>query len=247
MDINKIYNSRNTLLKIYDKYGYDTSNIPNLSIKELKIILNEYKPEDQNIETFDVGFSFNFKLPSKIIEGHNLHIIYYNFNDMLKKHSKINKNIVDKILKLYESKYIGENDSIVLVINDKINDTVIKLNYTTKTKILIDYNIPETILNQMNSKNINMSKEYFRNITFLDIDTLQFNVLDHEMVPEHLPIHDKNEIKEILNQNNVTMNQLPIISKNDPISKLIRLVPGDICKIKRINVSGETIYYRLCK
>ena len=51
------------------------SNIPNLSVK-IKIMLNEYKPIDQNIETFDVGFSFNFKLPSKIIDGHNLHIIY---------------------------------------------------------------------------------------------------------------------------------------------------------------------------
>jgi len=247
MDINKIYNSRNTLIKIYEKYEYDTSNIPNLSVKELKIMLNEYKPIDQNIETFDVGFSFNFKIPSKIIDGHNLHVIYYNFNDMLKKHSKINKNIVDKILKLYESEYIGENDSIILVINDKINETVTRLNYTTKTNILNNYNIPESILNQLNSKNINISKEYFRNITFLDIDTLQFNILEHELVPEHTPIYDKNKIKEILNQNNVTINQLPIISKNDPVAKLVRLVPGDICKINRINNSGENIYYRLCK
>ena len=49
---------------------------------------------------------------------------------------------------------VGENDSIILVINDKINETVTRLNYTTKTTMLNNYNIPESILSQLNSKNI---------------------------------------------------------------------------------------------
>ena len=52
MDLQKILISRKTIIDIYKNYGYDTSSIPNLSIKELKIMLNEYKPLDTNISTF---------------------------------------------------------------------------------------------------------------------------------------------------------------------------------------------------
>ena len=42
--------------------------------------------------------------------------------------------------------------------------------------------------------------------------------------------------------------ELPIILKDDSISKLIRLSPGDICEITRFsNQCGEYPYYRLCK
>ena len=39
-----------------------------------------------------------------------------------------------------------------------------------------------------------------------------------------------------------------VIDVNDIIAKLIRLSPGDICKIKRINNKcGENYFYRVCK
>jgi DNA-directed RNA polymerase subunit H (RpoH/RPB5) len=247
MDLQKILNSRKTIIDIYKNYGYDTSSIPNLSIKELKIMLNEYKPLDTNISTFGDGFAFNFKLQSSIIDNHNLHIIYYNFNDSSKKISKINKSIVDKIVELYEIKYLNNDDSLLLIINDQINDTVTKLNYSLTMELLKNYNISPDIEKQIKEKDYKLSKEYLKNATFLNIDTLQYNVLEHKYVPKHIHIYDNKEIDKILKENNVKLNQLPVISKNDIISKLIRLVPGSICKILRENQKGINIYYRICK
>jgi DNA-directed RNA polymerase subunit H (RpoH/RPB5) len=247
MDLQKILNSRKTIIDIYKNYGYDTSSIPNLSIKELKIMLNEYKPLDTNISTFGDGFAFNFKLQSSIIDNHNLHIIYYNFNDSSKKISKINKSIVDKIIELYNIEYLNDDDSLLLIINDRINDTVTKLNYSLTMKLLKNYNISPDIEKQIKEKDYKLSKEYLKNSTFLNIDTLQYNVLEHKYVPKHIHIYNNKEIDKILKENNVKLNQLPVISKNDIISKLIRLVPGSICKILRETEKGVNIYYRICK
>ena len=44
------------------------------------------------------------------------------------------------------------------------------------------------------------------------------------------------------------MNQMPGITRNDQIAKIIRLTPGDLCKIIRhTKEGGETYYYRICR
>ena len=89
---------------------------------------------------------------------------------------------------------------------------------------------------------------YFKNVSVINIDSITNNLLKHRLVPEHIPIRDKKSITEILDKCNVNINQLPIILKEDIMSKLTRLSPGDICKIKRKNLkSGENNFYRVCK
>ena len=56
------------------------------------------------------------------------------------------------------------------------------------------------------------------------------------------------DINEILESNNCLLSQLPIILKNDQISKLLRINTGDICEIERDSKkSGEYVFYRVCK
>ena len=81
-----------------------------------------------------------------------------------------------------------------------------------------------------------------------NINGLTNNLLNHRLVPLHIPIRRIKGIKDILNKSNCTINQLPIILKNDAIAKLIRLSPGDICEIKRNSIKcGEYSFYRVCK
>ena len=101
---------------------------------------------------------------------------------------------------------------------------------------------------EMEENDFEMSKYYFRNVHIFFIDTLYRNLLLHKLVPIHIPIRTKKEIQKILNDTNALIHQLPIILRTDPIAKLIRLCPGNICKIIRNSEkSGESIYYRLCK
>ena len=80
------------------------------------------------------------------------------------------------------------------------------------------------------------------------IAQLQFNILDHELVPKHEIIRNKKDIDNILENCNCSIDQLPIISKNDPVAKLKMCVNGDICKITRKSKSaGEYPYYRVCR
>jgi len=73
----------------------------------------------------------------------------------------------------------------------------------------------------------------------------EFNVLTHELVPEHV-ILEEDEIKELLEKFNIIPQQLPKILVKDPTVKQIEAEEGDIIKIIRKSpTAGVTLYYRL--
>ena len=89
---------------------------------------------------------------------------------------------------------------------------------------------------------------YFRNIHLFCIDNLSFDISLNVSVPNHVCIRENEEIKKILEKVNATEDQMPIIFRTDPMAKLIRLCPGDICEITRKSQRcGEYKYYRICK
>ncbi len=70
-------------------------------------------------------------------------------------------------------------------------------------------------------------------------------ILMHELVPEHR-ILTVEEAAEVLRRYNVKPWNLPQISINDPIIKLLGGKPGDIVEIKRKSpTGGESIAYRI--
>ena len=100
----------------------------------------------------------------------------------------------------------------------------------------------------MEKNDFNLDKKHFRNIHLFNIDNFTNNILKHRLVPEHLVIRKKEEIQKILKECNCNLTQLPIILKNDIISKILRLAPGDLCKIIRnSDKCGEYPFYRVCK
>ena len=100
----------------------------------------------------------------------------------------------------------------------------------------------------MQENNLFLEKKHFRMIHLFNINNLTNNLLNHRLVPLHIPIRNEKDKKEILEKCNCTINQLPVILKNDPIAKLIRLAVNDICEIKRTSMkSGDYLFYRVCK
>ena len=77
--------------------------------------------------------------------------------------------------------------------------------------------------------------------------SLQFNILEHEMVPKHIKLDEK-EIEEVKKRYNIIDNsQIPEISRFDPVAIAIWLRAGEICKIIRASITAITgLYYRYC-
>ena len=74
------------------------------------------------------------------------------------------------------------------------------------------------------------------------------NITHHQYVPLHERVAEdmKPEIIKKFNLSNI--RQLPLIDRNDPVSRYYDFKPGDVCKITRKNkVSGISVVYRLVK
>jgi DNA-directed RNA polymerase subunit H (RpoH/RPB5) len=252
----KINRSRYVLKEILSN-EWDTSVISDYSIQEIDKIYQGIDISDQYIKSYGNGFVCNIRLQHKEINNHYLHVIYFNFPELSPDASlvKVTKRNLEKVEQLYVEEYFNKNDSVIIVINEGVSESIQKsidnLNIRFQNELNV-LGLDEDTLKVLKEENIELNKEYnlkhFKNVNILDINSLTNNLLKHRLVPEHKVIRNKEEIDEILSNCNATINQLPIILKNDIIAKLIRLVPGDVCEIKRINNKcGENKFYRVCK
>lgn len=126
------------------------------------------------------------------------------------------------------------DDLFVLSETLKKNDTLY---------IIIKDNINETLINEV--KHIWERDGIF--IIIENIKYLQFNILKHTLVPEHLVMSEA-QVENIMNKYNITDKiQFPDISRFDPVARAIGLRPGQVCHIIRPSkTSIKTNYYRIC-
>jgi len=247
--INKILNSRITLKK-YLENEWDISIISDYSTSEIEKIYNSKKYKG-NLN-FGVASNLNLTLDHKKIKSHKLHIIYYNFPELNSSSIKITKQCGDKILSLYNSEIINPEDSIILIINENITENIAKtiedVYYKGQEHILIN-NLSDEITEEnekLHKKKYNM--KHFRNIHIFQLDNLSVDIGLHNIVPKHEAVRFEDEKNKIYESTNTNENQLPIILRTDPMAKLLRLAPGDICKItRRSERCGEYLYYRICQ
>ena len=84
-------------------------------------------------------------------------------------------------------------------------------------------------------------------ITIFSMQRLQFNILNHSLVPPHIVLtpDETNELK--IKYNIKDDSQLPDISRFSPVAQAIGIRPGDICKIIRPSKTAiSTPFYRIC-
>lgn len=249
--LDKVYNSRNTLREILND-EWNTEPIIDLSVKELEIL---YSTKSDSV-ILDSGC--NFTLEHNKIPSHKLHVIYYNFPELHRSGTKINKTCADKLTALYkkegfdnEDAIFDKEDSLLIIINEPVSDSIqksIETMYLKGQNELLLSDLSDNIKTEMKKSKHNLNMSYFRNVHIFHIDTIVNNLLKHKLVPKHEVIRDNNVISTIFEQTNSNPQLLPIILRTDPIAKILRLSPGDLCKITRISqVCGSTIYYRICK
>ena len=246
--IQKIVKSRITLKQILDK-DYNTDDLPIYSVDEMDKLYKLQLTSDSPLKILGInGLACHFTVTHRILDKHKLHVYYYNFPKIGENTTKINRTITNKINTLYDDKIIKETDSIFIILNESINETTVNLYESLKLLLHQEEFDMTEMKKQMDEKNIKLQYKHFRNLFMFDINTLQINILEHNLVPHHEIIRDVDEIQVILEKCNCELHEMPIISRNDPISKLLMCIVGDVCKIHRISKTGGNYeYYRICK
>ena len=117
---------------------------------------------------------------------------------------------------------LTKNDTLIIITEDEPNDTIIN-----KIKYLFD------------------SEGVF--IVLHNIHRLQFNLLEHSLVPTAVILKDA-EIEEMKKTYNIkSLQQLPEISRFDPQALAICMRPGQVCMIFRKSATALSYtYYRIC-
>ena len=117
---------------------------------------------------------------------------------------------------------LTKNDDLILICDDDPND-----NNTSKIKYLFEHD------------------RIFVNI--INIKRLQFNILEHEIVPKSRVLNDE-EVNNLKIQYNLKhLKELPELSRFDPQAQAMCLRPGQVCEFQRKSVSAITTnYYRIC-
>lgn len=146
--------------------------------------------------------------------------------------------------KIYICYYLEK--SIRLNIDEIIEDLFITEHILTKDDtlfIITKQDANEPMVNDL--KHIWEKDGIF--IVVLNIHHLQFNKLDHSLVPPHRIVTNQ-ELEVIKKKYNIkSLNDLPEISRFDPIAQIIGIRPGQVCEITRSSKTSITApFYRYC-
>ena len=84
-------------------------------------------------------------------------------------------------------------------------------------------------------------------IVLHNIARLQYNILQHEMVPKTTILDDEETRQIMLQYNILSLSQFPEISRFDPVALAICMRPGQVCQIDRPSPTASiTVFYRVC-
>jgi DNA-directed RNA polymerase subunit H (RpoH/RPB5) len=132
-------------------------------------------------------------------------------------------NVLEYIEDLHDlEKVLEKTDDLIIIMREEPNDSLIKelKNIWEKDRVFV-------IVHAMKR--------------------LQFNIMNHELVPPHRNLNEK-EVVEFKNKYKITDdNLIPDINRFSPVALALCMRPGEICEIIRpSNTSIETPFYRVC-
>jgi DNA-directed RNA polymerase subunit H len=211
----------------------NSSSLISSIYKSRKTILDLMKRQGYNVDEYD-----NFSINEVNSMSQNKQL------DMLLEKSDSNDATAAKT-KIYIRYYLAKTISpknIQEMIDDLFNmEEILSKNDTLMIIVKDDMN--ETIMNML--KHIWESDGIF--VVVQSIKRLQFNILDHVLVPSHRVLNAE-EILKVKNRYNIMDDtQFPDISRFDPVAQVIGIRPGQVCEIIRPSKTAIIgYYYRIC-
>ena len=155
------------------------------------------------------------------------------------------KDNTERKKKIYVHFYLGKSlrpNNIQEIIDDLFHLEEILIKSDT-LYIVIKDEPNETLMNEI--KQTWERDEIF--IVLESIKRLQFNILNHILVPKHRILSNL-EVTNIMAKYNITEKSLfPEISRFDPVARAIGIKPSQVCHIIRPSKTAiEANYYRVC-
>lgn len=155
-----------------------------------------------------------------IFKEEGKHTIYFKFHTNKALRVQTVEETLDELINI--ESILTDKDILVFITKLKINQTLKKY----FSKIFTDRNIF---------------------VIQISLQELQFNLLEHTLVPKHSILTNEEALAMKKQYNILNNNQIPEISRYDPVIKAIFAKPGDIIKIDRPSKTAITsIYYRYC-
>jgi DNA-directed RNA polymerase subunit H len=198
-----------------------------------KIVLKLMEMQGYNVKDYE---NFSQNEVNSMYQNKQLDILL----EKKEKDVKTNRN-----QKIYIRYYLAKSirpQNIQEMIDDLFNLDVV-LTKDDTLFIIVKDDMNQTLTSLM--KHIWEQDRIF--IVIQNIKRLQFNILEHTLVPPHRLMTDE-EVEKIKIKYNITDNSLfPDISRFDPVAQAICLRPGQFCEITRPSkTSITTKYYRIC-
>jgi len=228
--ISQIYKSRCVLLELMKKQNYNVSEYDGFSINEI----NTMKTNNQ----LDMILSKN-KLDSEETESSS------NNEEKNEENYASNENNKNNEKKIYIKYYLGKSlrpNNLQEMIDDLFNVEEVLTKEDTLLVVVKD-EVNDTLLNTL--KHIWESEKIF--IILISLQRLQFNILEHSLVPPHRVLNESEKINIKNRYNIINDNQFPELSRFDPVAKAIGIRPGEVCEIIRPSKTAISApYYRIC-
>jgi DNA-directed RNA polymerase subunit H (RpoH/RPB5) len=117
---------------------------------------------------------------------------------------------------------LTKKDDLIVIMKDEPNDTI--------RKTLINIWAQDGVF-----------------VVVINIKRLQYNIMNHQLVPPHIVL-SKEEADEVKSKYNILDDsQLPDLSRFSPVSQVIGIRPGDLCRIFRPSKTAiKAEFYRVC-
>jgi DNA-directed RNA polymerase subunit H len=222
--ISQIYKSRCVILELMKKQDYDVSDYDGFSINEI----NTMKTNNQ----LDMILS---KKSSEQKSDENSE----------EKGEELNSSKENNEKKIYIKYYLGKSlrpNNLQEMIDDLFSVEEVLTKKDTLLVVVKD-EVNDTLVNTL--KHIWESEKIF--IILIPLQRLQFNILDHILVPSHRVLSESEKINIKNMYNIIDDNQFPELSRFDPVAKAIGIRPGEVCEIIRPSKTAiSAAYYRIC-
>lgn len=206
--------------------------------KNSNLILSLYKSRNTIVElleyqgyNIDNHMTFSINEIDAMYKNKQIDFLVTHQNNNTKTYIKyfldskqIKPNVLDEFIDelFHIETVLTKNDTLLIIVEDEPNDTII-----TKVKYLYDKMGIFVVLHR--------------------ITRLQFNILNHNLVPK-CEILDDEEVQQLQKTYNITdIKKIPEISRFDPQALAMSLRPGQICKFDRNSATSMNYtYYRIC-
>jgi len=213
----------------------NSSSLISSIYKSRKTLLELMKKQNYNIDDYE---NFSINEVNSMFQNKQLDLL-------LEKKPDENAPKTERQKKIYISYYLTKTlrqQNIQEMIDDLFHLEEI---LTKEDTLMI------VVKEDMNETMTNLLKHIWEQdgilIIIQNIKRLQFNILEHVLVPEHRVLNNE-EVDQIkLKYNIMDDSQFPDISRFDPVAQIIGIRPGQVCEIIRPSKTAiNSYYYRIC-